>query len=669
MPCNALLTMKKLIAALSVLCFLLISAPCLTAFAQPLRLPHENPDYITDTLDTIGILLSYARINNLASQSQFQTAQDFLTALNNTDLPSDIQYIISQYNTLYQQLFTTLNNVESLLNQASDLLNREQLDEAIQLVDAAGTNIKDNEYLLKDIEAATDSIISKLGALKGTTSTQITEAHTRLADSIARLKTQVETYGNLRQVLTEKYNQLTQLTRTELSLQITPLTAYVGDDVTVSGRLQSEDMPLPGKILYFMVNNTYRLTSVTTDSNGSYSAVIRVPYEYADKMLLTAVYEPLENDARNYLAAYSQTLAITTLFYHTRLKIDMSGRMYPEQPFAINGEIVTDNASISRKVSVSLDNALFAEETVTSPFQLEITPSANITPGNKALLIAVTPSGRYSGASQKSTVIVSVMPVYIQADIPPVVLSPQTLKVSGILTTESGPAADTTVNLKLGNAITTATTASDGSFQGLIELNLLPSSLSFFDWFPVSSHQIEITTAKHDPLININHKQLKIFIINPLTSGLILAVLIALGFFIRKISRRKVSPEKEMPPADERKEIPKAGVKKAPVVPVITSPAFKPRLGVIAAKVVSAYRNVLTTIEKLTGTIMPPHLTLREFLQVTRLPSSTVAERFVELTAITENALYSTREPPEDAVARAEKLATAIKEELLHGTP
>src|SRR4030042_797616 len=99
------------------------------------------------------------------------------------------------------------------------------------------------------------------------------------------------------------------------------------------------------------------------------------------------------------------------------------------------------------------------------------------------------------------------------------------------------------------------------------------------------------------------------------------------------------------------------------------SPAFKPGLTAITLRVISAYRAVLSIIEKVTGVIMAPHVTLREFPRMINLSSPDAAEGFAELTTITETALYSPRESPEKTSARAEKLAAAIKEELSNGTP
>jgi hypothetical protein len=106
-----------------------------------------------------------------------------------------------------------------------------------------------------------------------------------------------------------------------------------------------------------------------------------------------------------------------------------------------------------------------------------------------------------------------------------------------------------------------------------------------------------------------------------------------------------------------------------PTITPLHSPVSRPKLTAIKSKILSAYRSGLSIIEKITGIAMAPHITLREFLKMTRLPSISVTECFAELTAITETTLYSAREPLPDTVTKAEELVATIKEELYSGNP
>jgi hypothetical protein len=682
------LAMKKLVIILLVLAVLVIVNTGLPVLAQPTHLSHENPDTVVNLLDKAGLMLSYVHINNLASTSQFQSAQDKLKELYNTDIPPDIRYIMSQYNVIYQKLFTTQNNLESLLNEASALLDRNQIDEARNRLDSTSVYIKDATLLLKDVSIATNSLSSGLGVFTTTATDQLTQAHARLDDSISKLTASINNFDNIRQNLTKKYLQMIKFIPTEISLDATPLTAFVGDYITASGRLSSNGKPLSRKEIiltleYEVMENTKKNimvtattnTSTTTGSDGSYFTDITIPYEYVDNMTLTAVYDSPSNDVNNYIASQSQPMTINTLFYHTRLKVTTPERLYWELPSTISGEVITDNASVSRNINVHLEGTPVVEETVSGTFNLEITPSENSTPGKRNLTVAVTPEGRYSGASRSRSITISIMPVHIETRITHIIFLPGTIKVSGRVYNELGPIADTPVSLKLENSPTTVATAPDGSFNTFTDLHILPtkapstndmisasksSTKPFFYLAPLGMHEIEITVKQLEPWATAVSEKRRILTINPLSAGLVLVIFIVVVIVIYRRNQIRVSRQKAMSPVDSLE---------LPTITPLHSPASKQKLTAIKSRILSAYRSGLSVVEKITGIIMAPHITLREFLKMANLPSPTVTERFTELTAITESTLYSAQEPPKDTVARAEELAATIKEELRSGNP
>jgi hypothetical protein len=670
--------MKRLVIKISILAVLVAVLPCLPALAQPTHLPHENPDTAINMLDEAGLLLSYVHINNLASQSQFQSARDTLKEMDNADIPADIRYIFNQYNNLYQNLFTTLDNLESLLNETSDLLSRNQINEARQRLDDAGPNIREANSLLRDTEAATDSLSDRLSFFKTAATNELTDAYDRLGDSVKRLKDVIDKLTSLRESLTERYTYMTKLTPTELSLNASPLTAFVGENITVSGRLSDNGTPLTKREIllsleYKSMKNINKKnipikatanTTTTTGCDGLYFASITIPYQYVDNMTLTAIYEPSGTDIRNYLSSKSQPVTIKPLFYHTYLKVTMPQGLYRGQPFSISGEVTSDNASISRNISVHLDSTLLAEKNISGSFNLEITQSGNTTSRKGELTVAVAPDGRYSGASQSRYITISSTPAHIDTKIPSIVLLPASIKISGRVYGEFGPIADVPVSLKFNNSLTTAATAPDGSFQRVFNLHILPEktpvSDSQHDLSPIGSHEIAVTIDRGESRGTIIGEESRIITINPLSTGLIMAILTSLGLVIYRRAHTRTSRQRVIPPAEP---VALPTISPSPPIPSM------PKLTAIKSKIFSAYRSGLAIIEKITGIVMAPHITMREFLKMTPLPSPNVSECFAELTAITEIALYSSREPPQETVTRAEKLAATIAEEAGVGNP
>jgi hypothetical protein len=662
--------MKRLFITLSIIAMLGIITPSLPTLAQPVRIPHENPATATGSLDKVMLLLSYSRIINLAASRQYQDAQDFLNELRHADIPDELKYIFDRYSYLCQQLFTTLDGLESLLDETSTLLAHGHIHEAKQRLDAAEVDIQDALLLQEDIKVATDTLSDVLGVFTTPAKSQLGQAHTRLEESLERLSELIDRLDNLRQGQTERYIQMTGLIPTELSLNIAPAYVFVGDSITASGRLEGDGKPLSKKKLTLTLDNKPITTS--TEIDGSYTINITIPYKYVAAMTLTALYEPSGDDTDIYLASQSPPVTINTMFYKTRLEISAPETAHPGLPFTISGRVSSTDGNIDRTIRVFLDDTQLAEETVSGQFNLEVTPSEQTPNDNHNLTISVPPQGRYSGASETRRISVSSLPMYVNAQTSTLVLLPKAVRVSGRVYHELGPVSDARVSLNLKNSTSTTITSRDGSFNSIIRLPIWsesaplasnpfyfskPNTGPTFDLSPIHPQQITITVEPLQPWHTSLTVKRQFVTINPLIMGLILVFLVTLGLLIYKKSQTRLPAEKGVPQAEVRE------------LPTITPPPQpKPKFTGIKGRIIAAYRGGLEAVEKVSGIGMAPNITLREFLKMATLLLPTVIRPFAELTTITEITLYAGRRPREDTATRAEQLATTIKEELRRGT-
>jgi len=283
--------MKRLVIILSIIAILGVFFPFFSILAQPIQVPHENPATATGSLNKASLLLSYNKIFNLATSRQYQDAQDVLNELRRADVPDELRYIIDRYNNLDQQLFTTLDNLDSLLDEASTLLSRHQIHEAKQRLDHAEADIQDARFLLEDIEVATDTLGNKLGVFAITAATKLRQAYALVEKSLKRLRQSIDESNQLYESLAERRKtQAIKLIPTELSLSVTPASVFVGDSTTASGRLSSDGKPLTKRRLTLTLDD--KPIATTTEIDGSYVTNITIPYKYVTTMALTAVYDP-----------------------------------------------------------------------------------------------------------------------------------------------------------------------------------------------------------------------------------------------------------------------------------------------------------------------------------------------------------------------------------------
>ncbi|HJX13602.1 MAG TPA: DUF4129 domain-containing protein [Dehalococcoidales bacterium] len=654
-------------------------SPGLLALAQPAHTPHEDPYLATGRLDEAGLLLSYSLIIDEASRRRYRGTQDILEELEHASLPDDIQYITDRYSNLYRRLFTTLDSLESWLDDISRLLTGNRADEARVMLDAADGDIRQAVSLMKDVRTATTTLEERFSVFAAAAPARLTHAHRRLEESLARLADLIDQLSDLRDSLTGQYIKMSALAPTELSLGVDPAAAFVGDSVTASGRLSDGDAGLDGRsiVLYLAYkattpgNTTVTATTNTTTvtaSDGIYRAAVTLPYAYTGNMTLTARYGPAGGDADVYLASLSQSVTIEARFYPTRLRVDTPASVYAGLPFDVSGQVDAADDSQGRVTGIFLDGSRVAEAPAPGPFRREITPPGNLPPGRHTLTVAVPPMGRYSGARQDRGINVLVLPVHIDVQTPTLVILPGAIRIGGRAYHDFGPVADTPVILTFKDSVRTVVTSPDGYFNDTLKLDLLPGGAPLaanpfytaaarnpFDLSPVGVRDIAVTMTSPVTAGALVKVKRQVITANPLTGALALGALAVPAVFFYRRRPRTVAEKSAMTAS-------------GPEQPVVNRvPASRPGLSTVSQRVIAAYRRALEVVERITGAIMAPSHTLREFLETASLPTA-ITRTFAELTAIAESALYSASGAGREEAARAEELADTIREERHRGT-
>jgi hypothetical protein len=152
----------------------------------------------------------------------------------------------------------------------------------------------------------------------------------------------------------------------------------------------------------------------------------------------------------------------------------------------------------------------------------------------------------------------------------------------------------------------------------------------------------------------------EVFTINPANILLILLAVGSLGLLLYRRGRSAILTAAAQPVVAQP----------ATPQPLPITPAPIPKHEFIGFKgiILSSYFSAVEEIGNLTGVVLGETMTLREFLKVTTPKIATSARPFTELTALAELALYSARQLDAETAARAEKQASAIREELRRAT-
>jgi len=540
--------MKRLAIVLSIIVLLATFPSGFSILAQSTHTPHENPATAKSSPDPAALMSSYSKTFNLAAIRQYQDAQSLLEELEQANIPDEIRYIVDRYNTLSQQLLTTLNKVESLLHEIATLFLEDKISEAKEKLDTAEAVIHDAQFLLEDIETATNILADNLGVFAAPATSQLKQAYDRLEQSLQRLRQLIAELERLRQIVSD-------------------------DPLAVIG---------------------------------------------------------------------------TSFYYPTLLEVSAPETAHPGLPITISGRVSSTDVELERTIRVLLDNIRLTEENIQGKFNLEITPPPQTSTGEHSLTVVATPQGRYSGAAKSLTIDISRLPIKTDIKVPQVVIIPKSIQISGRVSHNLAPVQDARVSLAFGRSSATTETATDGSFTTSVDV---PLDLSL-----VGPHQLTTTIEPAEPWYTPLQIKRQIFTVNPLNIGLMLVAFFSLGLLVYNRVRTRV------PVPQEEKVILQPQVRE----PSAVTPPSRPKYEFtdIRGRILSAYTIGLEAVEKMTSISMEAHSTLREFLKTVTPRLSTAIKPFTELTTIAEVAFYSAHKLDKDLVARAEHLATTIKEEL-----
>jgi hypothetical protein len=642
----------KVILIITVLTAVLLSQAA--ALSEPTYPPHEDPATAREEMDAYSFLTYYTSILTSISSKNYGDASRLIEQLKFVHTPEDLKYIIQRYNNLTLELTTTLNSLDRLLNDASALLYQYRLQEAYEKLSGASILLGKAEILLRDIEEATATISGRLGVFTAPAGSRVSEAYGRIREALRRLRELEEWYLNLLKSMKETALKIEAegLKTTEVTLRLNATEAYVGGCVEASGTLTSNGEALPSRKVTLLLDGSPTLTA-TTGLDGTYHAVVKVPYKYVHTLTLEALYTPMGDDLGVYLASESPSVSITVIFYETMLEIAAPDTAYPGLPITVKCKVTSEDGTPlgGRRVKLLLDKSLLieAETDIQGLFEANVTINPKIQAGQHTLTAIVEPYGIYAGASQDRKLTVSKITPEIRIRAPSLLILPAEIYIEGEVRSSLGPLEKATVTLELAGSSAIVETSQDGGFNATMEipLNLLLAG------FQELKANVEPVEPWHAPA----QATIRVFIVNPANIGVASAAFISLGAIIyARLSKAK----------PRRKQIQE-------LTPILrearVAPTLKPEVKVegVRGRVVEAYFKAMRIIEAKTGISMKPYMTLREFLSEAKPKLNGVAEAFTELTILTEKTLYSPHTPEAADSMRAEELTLNIWRMLSSG--
>ena len=648
--------MKRLSLILIILLLAPTLIPCISVSAQPSQIPHEDPSATKNALDSLSFLSQYVEIFQLTASQQYENATQLNEQLSRISVPDDLRYVIDRFSNLTQQLINVLNNLDRTLNNASSLLDQYRLEEAGQALDRAGFLVAQAQILLSDLQDATSTLSQRLGVFSSSVESKVRQAYSSLQSMLQRLQDLIDLYHQLLSRANQRIEglKLEQLNSTSLTMNLNATSCFVGAYLSASGVLTSNGAALGIRDVKLFLDGE-QVASVSTEANGSYSVLIRVPYKYVSYVSINALYTPQGGDKGVYLASVSPSIKVQVLFYRTVLDVSVPAVGYPGLSLSVYGNVTSQDGLPlgSRQVKVLLDGNVVgnAATGLGGDFTVEFEVSSQAKLGMHSLAVTVEPSGLFAGVSSTRNVTIQKMASKLEVSAPSFIMLPSTLYINGSVASASGPLAGASVQAEFANSSVTVKTLSDGSFDLTIDV---PFNSVF-----VGNQDLKVVVVPAESWQAVAQKTEEILALNLVSVGVALACSLSVVFvmcfkFVGVRSKKKglksVDALKTYSlPAENASSVGVSGA----VVPELKFEGLKGR-------VLKAYVEALGSVQSATAESLMPDMTLREYLQVTSTKLGNAIGAFSDLTLMAERSLYSPYEPKELETDAAEKLANTV---------
>ncbi len=626
--------------------------------AEPTLTPHEDPSITKSTLDAYSFLEEYAAIFALMANQQFKNASQISEKLSHMTVPQELSYIINRYNNITQQLITTLNDLQTTLDTTASLLDQNRLNEAEQTLDHAGVLVAKAQILINDLKDATATLSQRMGVFATAAGSRTQQAYNQLQSMIEKLSALIERYYSLLQQAIQRAEEIkTQnLDATTLTLALDRTKCYVGDTITVSGKLTSKGTTLGNREIKLFIDKT-QVATTKTSSNGNYYTTIKVPYKYVDSIRVNTTYSPEGNDKNRYLAALSPTITLQLIFYKTSLEISSPDVAYPGLPLTITGKVTDPNgtALTERKVNILIDDTKETQVKTdkNGTFTTKFTINTQITLGKHILTVTVDPQGSYASATRQKTITMQKMATYLQVNAPTFILLPAQIEITGTASAESTPLKEATIKVEYANITAAIKTQDDGSFNLTIDVPLNTAL--------ASNQELIVKVQPNQPWQATAQTTKNIFTLNTISTSIALASSFSI-FAVAYIRFTKNKKTKKVPLKTKTITALSAPIENnlASIQPITNETNFNGTRG----KILKTYTEALAAVQTFTNNPLTKTMTLREYAQLTQLKIGNTATEFRELTALAEKSLYSPHEPQPQEIEKAENLSKTVRRNL-----
>jgi hypothetical protein len=654
--------LKKFLIPLITVLVVFASLPAAVVLAdKPFTSPHENPDEAPQIFSGISLLRYYSVSLDYVIQKDRAGSESNLEKAVFVNIPPEMENITADF-TRYGMEFTgSLVELSELWDTQNVLISQYRLNEAIVIYNEIQNKLPVVREQLSRIGTA---VIATGDYLK---------INAVSAENVLRL-----TYEEVMAKIQQLYRMLDLLSRpllpeslpsdnpehwiellqpTEITLEANSTAAYVGDKVAIHGMLSASGEPLAFREIVLLLDGVDFLT-LQTDVQGHYKGEFRLPYRYVPGALVQTIFYPQGDDAGVLLASISPVFQITVLYYEAQLTIVQPDPAYLGRETMVNGYLVYNEASLSilRQAGLYLDDIFLCDFPVETAFTLQYELSADIVTGKHNIAVSIPAIGRYAPVFADCILEITRTVPILELNMPRIVMIPGSFEISGRIYSELGPLNSAVVTLTLGKNEMQVNTNEDGSFSARIKMSM------GFDL--LGDQPITVNLQPQEPWNAPLSTTRNIFLINIINCSVILLVLIIFGLYLpRRLKKRLgISPGDKVGLSEPVLQVTVKAEQAGDSTDAARRDEPEPQEKT-ANPVIYWYRLTLKVVQNLTGLMLKPQRTLREYARDVSRVIGPASKHFMDLTFIVERMLYSKQRPSQHDIEKSQQLSQKLQEE------
>jgi len=570
------------------------------------KLIHVDPDTEVSRLPLPKLLILLV-LNPFTTmlKGNFSGVPAELSILESAYIPSGLRFIVDRFTKLMNSIASHLDRADNLMDEAEALIDSGRGMEAKPILIEASREIALANATYKELRLASEELARTFNLPRGNIYVKLNDLGCLIDGMYLRLLE-----------LLDMIERQKILIETSISIDIYPKTIWIGGRISVEGRLNTVfGKPLPGRAITILIDGS-RILEVSTLWDGSFRVEVNLPYIYKHTIAVQARYTPTGDDAVKYKPSTSDPVEVSLLYIEPKVIVEPIGWILPGREFTLRGSVYSPSSLPYSSVKVSWINSVYHVKLQEDGFfEARLNTPGDIPDGEYILRVNTPASGVFAPVGASLIVTVRRIPVNVTLNLPSLAIAGLSVFTSG-----SFKAGDERLNatVKIFFAGREYNVESDGEFA--IWLNLPLTLLSGYQ-----TCSMRITPI--DPWFSEVAIEERILVVNPLTVLASVGILVALA--VKVSGGKAIKTYTEVIAAEISREE-ASGIAEAYFAPE----EFRWLMDI--------YWEAVGIVGDLTGVMMKPYMTMREYLAAVASSSYGRIHRYLEtITSAAERALYS----------------------------